>query len=63
VTAGWRSVFDIFLPQQSFDGYLNSALTFVMVVCLLIVMVASVRRWYAVLVKKTPTPELEVDLA
>jgi carbon starvation protein len=63
VTAGWRSVFDIFLPQQSFDGYLNSALTFVMVVCLFIVMVSSMGRWYSVVIKKTRVPEVGVDSA
>jgi carbon starvation protein len=63
VTAGWRSVFDIFLPPQSFDGYLNSALTFVMVVCLFIVMVSSMGRWYSVVIKKTRVPEVGVDSA
>jgi carbon starvation protein len=63
VTAGWRSVIDIFLPQQSFQGYLNSLLTLVMVVCLLVVVVASVGRWHAVLVRKLPAPELDADLA
>jgi carbon starvation protein len=63
VTAGWRSVFDIFLPQQSFDGYLNSALTFVMVVCLFIVMVTSIGRWHSVLIRKTRAPEVGVDAA
>jgi carbon starvation protein len=63
VTAGWQSVTDIFLPQQNFEGYLNSFLTFVMVVCLLIVMVTSVWRWYSVLVRKVQAPALEADLA
>ena len=63
VTAGWRSVFDIFLPQQNFDGYLNSALTFVMVVCLFIVMVTSIGRWRLVLIRKTRAPEVGVDAA
>jgi carbon starvation protein len=63
VTAGWRSVVDIFLPQQSFQGYLNSLLTLVMVVCLLVVVVASVGRWHAVLVRKLPAPGLGADLA
>jgi carbon starvation protein len=63
VTAGWRSVFDIFLPQQSFDGYLNSALTFVMVVCLFIVMVTSISRWHSVLIRKTRAPEVGIDAA
>lgn len=63
VIAGWRSVFDNFLPQRTFDGYLNSALTFVMVACLLIVMVASISRWRSVLIRKTRAPEVGVDVA
>jgi hypothetical protein len=46
VTAGWRSVFDNFWPQGTFQGYLNCALTGIMIVCLLVVLVASMGRWY-----------------
>jgi carbon starvation protein len=63
VIAGWRSVFDNFLPQRTFDGYLNSALTFVMVACLLIVMVASISRWRSVLIANARAPEVGVDAA
>jgi carbon starvation protein len=62
VTAGWRSIIDIFWPQGTFEGYLNSILTVVMVACLFIVLAASAGRWHAVLGGKTKKPELRPDL-
>jgi carbon starvation protein len=55
VTAGWRSVFDNFWPQGTFQGYLNTALTLIMIVCLLVVLVASMARWYAKATERTAT--------
>ena len=48
--AGWRSIFDNFLketanPDTAFRGYLNSTLTAIMMVCVVIVLVDSIVRW------------------
>jgi carbon starvation protein len=53
VTAGWQSVLDNFWPQGGFEGYLNCFLTFVMIGCLFIVLVASVWRWYVKATERT----------
>jgi carbon starvation protein len=50
LTAGWRSIFDNFLveaakPETAFRGYLNTALTVIMMVCVVIVLVDSVLHW------------------
>jgi carbon starvation protein len=65
VTAGLRSVIDNFWLQGTFQGYLNSVLTLIMIFCLLVVLVASMGRWYARATerapagKETPAPEPE----
>lgn len=48
--AGWRSIFDIFLqdakkPETMFRGYLNSALTAIMMTCVIIVLADSIMHW------------------
>jgi carbon starvation protein len=50
LTAGWRSIFDNFWketlrPETALRGYLNSGLTAVMMICVVIVLVDSVIRW------------------
>jgi carbon starvation protein len=50
LTAGWRSIFDNFLketakPETAFRGYLNSALTAIMMVCVVVVLIDSILRW------------------
>jgi carbon starvation protein len=50
LTAGWRSIFDIFLketekPETAFRGYLNSALTAIMMTCVAIVLIDSIINW------------------
>jgi carbon starvation protein len=50
LTAGWRSIFDIFLkeaskPETAFRGYLNTFLTATMMTCVAIVLVDSVLKW------------------
>jgi len=52
LTAGWRSMFDIFLkeaekPETAFRGYLNTALTAIMMGCVIIVLTDSIVRWRA----------------
>jgi carbon starvation protein len=54
LTAGWRSIFDNFLPLareggQPFLGYLNTVLSTVMMACVGVILVDSIRRWRAVL--------------
>jgi carbon starvation protein len=53
LTAGWRSIFDNFLPLareggQPFLGYLNTVLSTVMMACVGVILVDSIRRWRAV---------------
>ncbi|HKQ07127.1 MAG TPA: carbon starvation CstA family protein [Blastocatellia bacterium] len=50
LTAGWRSIFDNFWretlkPETAFRGYLNTALTAIMMTCVVIVIIDSVMRW------------------
>ena len=57
LTAGWLNVIDNFLPltqnpATSTQGYVNSILTIVMMICAVIILIESFRRWYKVLVKK-----------
>ena len=55
LTAGYMSVRDNFWPlatgpdpTRHFQGYLNSIMTVVMMACVIVILVASVRRWVAV---------------
>ncbi|HEY6140704.1 MAG TPA: carbon starvation protein A [Thermoanaerobaculia bacterium] len=49
--AGWRSIFDNFLPlawknpEKAFTGYLDTALTVILMACVLIILVESSRAW------------------
>jgi carbon starvation protein len=50
LTAGWRSIFDIFLKdaqvaETMFRGYLDASLTAIMMTCAVIVLVDSIVRW------------------
>lgn len=50
LTAGWRSIFDIFLvdaqkPETMFRGYLDASLTAIMMTCAVIVLADSIVRW------------------
>src|SRR5262249_26848497 len=58
LTAGWESIFNIFLkdaqsPDHALRGYLDTALTAIMMTCVLIVLVDSVLRWRKALTKAT----------
>lgn len=55
--AGWLNITDNFWPltnspATATQGYVNSILTAIMMVCAVIIIVESFRRWYRVLVKK-----------
>jgi len=55
--AGWENIFDNFLPlaqnpKTQVQGYINTTLTAIMMVCAVIVLLEAFRRWYKVLVKK-----------
>lgn len=54
LTAGWMSIFDNFLPLARSGGnptlgYLDAGLTAVMMVCVLVILVTSVRSWWVLL--------------
>jgi carbon starvation protein len=56
LTAGWLNVVDNFLPLtanpgSALQGYVNSIMTAVMMICAVIILIESFRRWYRVLVK------------
>ena len=55
--AGWENIFDNFLPltqnpKTQVQGYINSTLTAIMMVCAVIILLEAFRRWYNVLVNK-----------
>ncbi len=52
LTAGWKSITDNFFPQHTFQGYLNTALTAIMMASLVVVIAASVWKWYSVILHK-----------
>ncbi len=57
LTAGWLNVVDNFLPlidnpKTAMTGYVNSSLTIIIMLCAVIILIESFRRWYRVLVKK-----------
>ena len=50
LTAGWRNIWDNFLPLartggRPFQGYLNIGMTAVMMACVLTILADSLRRW------------------
>jgi carbon starvation protein len=57
LTAGWLNVTNNFLPltanpATAIQGYINSGLTIIMMICAVIILVEAARRWYAVIVRK-----------
>ncbi|MEK6755801.1 MAG: carbon starvation CstA 5TM domain-containing protein, partial [Bacteroidota bacterium] len=56
LVAGWLNIVDNFLPlaakpETAGQGYVNTTLTVIMMVCAVVILVESFRRWYRVLVK------------
>lgn len=57
LVAGWQNIFDNFLslisnPNTATQGYVNTILTVIIMICAVIILVEAGRRWYMVLVKK-----------
>jgi carbon starvation protein len=57
LTAGWLNVTDNFIPLISdpataTQGYVNTTLTIIMMICAVIVLIEAAKRWYKVLVKR-----------
>lgn len=57
LVAGWLNITDNFWPLTydsgtAMQGYVNSSLTAIMMVCAVVILIESARRWYKVLVKK-----------
>jgi hypothetical protein len=66
--AGYFNVVDNYLPlidkpETSTQGYVNSTLTIVIMICAIVIMIESFRRWYAVLVKKQDFSDQELSFA
>ena len=56
LVAGWLNIVDNFLPltanpETAAQGYVNSTLTVIMMICAVVILVESFRRWYRVLIK------------
>ncbi len=45
LSAGYMSITEIFLPQMSFQGYLNTSLTIIMMACAFVVLCDCALRW------------------
>ncbi len=45
LTAGWESIQSIFWPQGSFQGYLNSGVTAIMMSLVIVILVNALARW------------------
>ena len=61
LTAGWESIFNIFLkdartPDHALRGYLDTALSAIMMTCVIIVLVDSVLRWRKAVIQKPVPP-------
>ena len=68
LVAGYFNVVDNYLPlieksETATQGYVNSILTVVIMVCAIVIMIESFRRWYAVLVTKKDFHDLELSFA
>ncbi|MBI4457168.1 MAG: carbon starvation protein A [Acidobacteria bacterium] len=62
LTAGWLSIRDNFVPMTkdpalAFQGWLNSALTVIMMACVVIILVNSIWKWYSVLLRPQTRPQ------
>jgi carbon starvation protein len=68
LVAGYFNVVDNYVPltaksETATQGYVNSILTVIIMVCAIIIMIESFRRWYAVLVKKQDFHDAELSFA
>jgi len=68
LVAGYFNVVDNYLPltakpETAAQGYVNSILTVIIMICAVVILVESFRRWYAVLVKKQDFHHLELSFA
>jgi carbon starvation protein len=68
LVAGYFNVVDNYLPliansETATQGYVNSILTVIIMVCAIVIMIESFRRWYAVLVKKQDFHDMELSFA
>ena len=64
LVAGWKSITDIFWPlaqkpETAMQGYINTALTAIIMIAAVIILIDSIRRWFGF----GKRPESLVDLA
>lgn len=65
LVAGWLNVADNYLPltaqpETAVQGYVNSILTVIIMICAVTILIESFRRWYKVLVKKQYVAAVEM---
>jgi carbon starvation protein len=68
LVAGYFNVFDNYIPlisnpETAMQGYVNSILTIIIMLCAIVILIEAFRRWYAVLVKKQDFSGLELSFA
>ena len=68
LVAGYYNVVDNYIPliakpETAAQGYVNSSLTIIIMICAIVILIESFRRWYAVLVKKQDFHDLELSFA
>jgi carbon starvation protein len=61
LTAGWKNIWDNFLPLarsggRPLQGYLNAGMTAVMMACVFTILAASLRRWGKALAERRASP-------
>lgn len=64
LVAGWKSITDIFLPlsqkpETAWQGYINTALTAILMTAAVVILVDSIRRWFGM----GKRPERVIDFA
>ena len=68
LVAGWLNIFDNYIPltanpATATQGYVNSTLTVIIMICAIIILIEAFRRWYRVLVKRETFADQEMIFA
>jgi carbon starvation protein len=68
LVAGWLNIFDNYIPltanpATATQGYVNSTLTVIIMICAIIILIEAFRRWYKVLVRRETFADQEMIFA